>query len=194
VEANNLAELVDADDRLDAAARADLRTLADGGAREGAAAVALAPDRVEGQLYLALNLSLLALAKSRAAAVLEGLPGAIREHCDKAIAIDKAYADGGALRLLGRFLSSAPWPVRDLDAAQRALEDANAIAPVRANYLFLGDVWYRRDDLPRAAAAWAQAVALPAQPATAAIDGAVQELARRRLALCPATGTAPPPR
>jgi tetratricopeptide (TPR) repeat protein len=183
VSASDLKALVDAEDRLGRDLLEELRSVTEQGAGHAEAAVALRPDGVEGHLYLALNLAIQGLTKGRVAALLDGLPGRIRGAYERALSIDPAYAAGGAYRLQGKFLTSAPWPVRDYAAAGKALERANGIAPVRQNFLFLGDLRYREGRIDEAIAMWRRACATPVHPATAEIDGAVLELARRRVAL-----------
>jgi tetratricopeptide (TPR) repeat protein len=189
VSASDLPALVDAEDRLGDDVRSDLKALTDEGARHAGVAVALRPDGVEGQLYLALNLAIGGLVRSRAAALLEGLPGRIRGAYEEALRLDPGYAFGGGYRLKGKFLMSAPWPVRDLRAAREALERANGIAAVRQNFLFLGDLHYREGRQAEALDAWRRASSLPAHVATRDIDAAVRELALRRTAAARAAGT-----
>lgn len=179
--ASDLDALVDAEDRLGKSLLAELRTVTAEGAAHAEAAVALEPDGVEGHLYLALNLAIHALARSHAAAVIEGLPGRIQAAYGRALSIDATYASGGGYRLEGKFLMSAPWPIRDYAAAGRALDNANGIAPVRQNFLFLGDLRYREGRSDEALAMWRRACETPVHPATASIDDAVLELARRRV-------------
>jgi tetratricopeptide (TPR) repeat protein len=182
VSASDLKALVDAEDRLGKDRLEQLRSVTEEGATHAEAAIALRPDGVEGHLYLALNLAIRGLTRGRVAAMLEGLPGRIQEAYGRALSIDPTYAAGGAYRLKGKFLASAPWPVRDYAAAGSALERANGIATVRQNFLFLGDLRYREGRIEEAVAMWRRACETPVHAATAAIDGAVLELARRRVA------------
>jgi len=175
--------LVDAEDRLGEPLKEQLRAITEEGARHAEVAVALEPDRVEGQLYLALNLAIYGLTRSHATGLLEGLPGRIRSAYEKAEAIDPDYAAGGAFRLEGKFLMSAPWPVRDYALARKALTRANDIAPVRQNFLFLGDLCCHEGRLDEAIVMWQRACSTPVHPETAVIDAQVLELARRRLDL-----------
>jgi len=179
--ASDLQALVDAEDRLGKDVLGELRAIAEAGAGHAEAAVALRADGVEGHLYLALNLAILGLTKSRVSAMLEGLGSRIQDAYEKAIEIDPAYALGGAYRLKGKFLMSAPWPIRDLAAAGKALDRANEIAPVRENYLFLGDLRFREGKPAEAVAMWKRACETPGRPETAAIDDSVLTLARRRV-------------
>jgi len=179
--ASDTEALVDAEDRLGDPLKERMRTITEEGTEHAEAAVALEPERVEGHLYLALNLAIYGLTRSHAAGLMEGLPGRIRTACTKAAEIDPGYAAGGAYRLEGKFLMSAPWPVRDYAGAEKALARANEIAPVRQNFLFLGDLRYREDRPDEAIAMWQRCLATPVRPETAVIDAQVLELARRRL-------------
>ena len=69
-------------------------------------------------------------------------------------AVEASPGDAVALTALG----SACMEVQDLDAAQAALERAQAAAPDwEAPHYELGKLWLRRDDMERAAAAFAEA-------------------------------------
>jgi len=179
--ASDLDALVDAEDRLGKDLMGQLRGITEQGAAHADAAITLRGDAVEGHLYLALNLAILGLTKSRVSAMLEGLGSRIQGAYGKALAIDPGYAAGGAYRLKGKFLMSAPWPIRDYAEAGKALDKANEIQPVRQNYLFLGDLLFREGKLSEAVAMWQRACETPVFPETASIDDAVLELARRRL-------------
>jgi len=181
VSASDLPALVDAEDRLGSDVEDELRRITGEGAAHAEAAVALRGNGVEGYFYLALNLAIHGLTRSRTAAMLEGLPRRIRAAYEHALALDDAFAAGGAYRLKGKFLMSAPWPIRDYAAAREALAKANEIAPVPQNYLFLGDLDFREGRLDEAIAAWRQALNGSGHDETSAIDSAVRELARRRL-------------
>lgn len=180
--ASDLDALVDAENRLGDADRQALRAAAEEGVHQARVAIATKPGSVEGHLYLALNLGFLGLTQSRTRSLLDGLAPEIRGACDKAIDIDGRVDAGGAYRFLGKFLMTAPWPVRDMEQAETALRKANEIAEVPQNYLFLGDLCYKNGRLEQAREAWRRALATPPHPSTEVIDAAVHELARRRLA------------
>ena len=182
-ETDDLATLIDAENHLDDDCSAKLAAAAARGLEEARAAVAANPGGVEGHLYLCLNLGLLTLTKSRVTAMFSGAPTDIRKEYERAIEIDGTFASGGAYRFKGRFLAAAPWPVGDKKAAEEALLEANRIAPVRQNNLFLGDLYWAQKRSQEAAEAWRRAANGPTSPATAIIDDQVAELARRRLAL-----------
>jgi hypothetical protein len=189
--APDLDALVGAEDRLGKEARDELRALADEGAAYAAEAVRLRPEGAEGHLYLGLNLALGGMARSSADALFGGYPGRIRAAYERALAIDPDVADGGAYRLKGKFLLSAPWPYGDAKAAEEALRRAASIADVPLNHLFLGDTLYRQGDPAGAAVEWQRVLATPPHPSTRVIDDAVHELARRRLGLAGVPSTEP---
>ncbi|MFN7975590.1 MAG: hypothetical protein U0166_25160 [Acidobacteriota bacterium] len=121
--------------------------LAQRGINHALAAVAAEPQRPDGHYYLAIANGLLGKAK--------GLGGKkvidpIIESCKRVIAIDPAYAGGGAHRVLGALYQKAPaWPtsVGDLDLSRQELEAACAIAPDEAeNHLFLAHTLADLDD------------------------------------------------
>ena len=76
--ASDLPALVDAEDQLGKQSLDRLRAVTEEGTSHGEAAVALRPDGVEGNLYLALNLAIHGLTRSSTAALLEGLPRRIQ--------------------------------------------------------------------------------------------------------------------
>jgi len=160
-------------------------------ALEGAAfaeeAIRLAPDRVEGHAYRALNLALVGVAKGATGSVLHGLPGTVQSSFDEALAIDRTWGNGALLRLKARFLTLAAWPYRDREQAQRVLEEANGIAPTPEGGLFLGDVFHLEDKPADAIAAWRAAQRAPADRSGTGVDDAIRELARRRLDMVGAT-------
>ena len=188
-QAESLDGLLRVEDRIGAPEREAIIEAASRGEAWAQRAVDEAPDRADGYLYRAANLALLALAKGRAQTLFEGLPGKFRAACDRAIELDDAQANAAALRLRGKFLMTAPWPVGDLDEAGRALARAVERAPVSENLLMLGDWAARSDDRERAKELWERAT----QRANAGDGGPthearVRELAARRLALLEAEG------
>ncbi|MEZ6015092.1 MAG: hypothetical protein R3F49_08265 [Planctomycetota bacterium] len=94
-------------------------------------------------------------------------------------ALGSAREDASPLRLEGRFLSLAPWPVGDSAGGRALLEEATALAPVPMNALFLGDAAWLTDDPAAARAAWERARTAELK---GPVDALVQELATLRLA------------
>jgi hypothetical protein len=188
-EAGSLEDLLEADDRIGAPEREAIIEEAARGEAWGRRAVSQAPGRVEGPLYQAANLALLALAKGRAQALFEGLPGRFRTACDRAIELDPDHANAAALRLKGKFLMTAPWPVGDPDEAGRALAEAVERAPVSENLLMLGDHAARAGDATRARGLWERAtMRANAGDGSAQHEARIRELAARRLALLKVEG------
>lgn len=95
-----------------------------------------------------------------------------------------AEREGAApLRLEGRFLCLAPWPVGDRERGRELLDAAVAAAPTPLNALFQGDAAWLAQEPAAAQRAWqlarAAAEAAPAHDTHAVLVG---ELARMRLA------------
>jgi hypothetical protein len=94
-----------------------------------------------------------------------------------------AEREGAApLRLEGRFLCLAPWPVGDLERGRELLDAAVAAAPTPLNALFQGDAAWLAQEPAGAQRAWELArAAAEAAPASDAHARLVDELARMRL-------------
>ena len=94
-----------------------------------------------------------------------------------------AEREGAApLRLEGRFLCLAPWPVGDRERGRALLDAAVTAAPTPLNALFQGDAAWLVEDADGAARAWELArVAAEAAPPSDAHALLVGELARMRL-------------
>ncbi|MGH7162218.1 MAG: hypothetical protein ACREID_01940 [Planctomycetota bacterium] len=177
----SIERLLAAEQELAPDQRRELLGLVEEGASFASRAVRIHPDQVAGHAYLGLNLLIAAACKGRAAALLEGLPARIRAACDEGLAIDRAYGGGMLLGLKGRFLSSAPWPVRDLREAEEAIAEACAISRNPLHLLFLGDLLWRTGDRNGARRAWEEARAAEADERTRPFAKQVRELARLRV-------------
>jgi hypothetical protein len=178
----SLADALDAENRLDREQRGRVRALAEASIGCARRAIALAPDDVTGRFALAMGLALSALTESRAAALLEGLPGDIREAADAALERDRTYHGGAPLALKGRFLAAAPWPVADLPAADELLRDAVRVGPYAMHWVFLGDLRWRQGRKDEARAAWKTAATAPVHPTFHEAEEAIRDLIRFRLA------------
>jgi len=112
------------------------------------------PGRVEGHYWLALNLAGMADSGSKGQA-LQLLPRILQE-LEKAVALDPAYDQAGAHRVLGRIYFEAPgWPmsVGDLPKALQHLTMAARLAPSNStNHLYLAEALIRLDRLTEARA------------------------------------------
>ncbi|MGQ0614837.1 MAG: hypothetical protein ACT4PV_13965 [Planctomycetaceae bacterium] len=173
--------LLVAGERIPAERRATLLSLAREGAAFGEAAARLEPARVEGHLTLGLNLTIQAIAEGGLNALMQGLPGRIRDAVDRAVAADRLHDGAGPLRLEGRFFTNVPWPLRDLARAERALLDAERIAPGAFVHLFLGDLRWRQGRASEARDAWSRAAEAAAASDLGLFDPLASAEARQRL-------------
>jgi tetratricopeptide (TPR) repeat protein len=177
----SLADVLDAENRLDDAQRGRVRAMAEASIGCARRAIALAPDDVTGRFALAMGLALTALTKSRTAALMEGLPGDIREAADAALALDRTYHGGAPLALKGRFLAAAPWPVADLPKADELLREAVRVGPYAMHWVFLGDLRWRQGRKDEARTAWQAAATALVHPTFHEAEAAIRDLIRFRL-------------
>lgn len=173
-------DALDAENRLDRTQRGRVRALADASIGCARRAIVLAPDDVTGRFALAMGLALTALTESKAAALMEGLPGKIRKAADAALSCDRTYRGGAPLALKGRFLAAAPWPVADLPEADNLLQEAVRVGPYAMHWVFLGDLRWRQDRKDEARAAWKTAETRPVHPTFHEAEGAIRDLIRFR--------------
>ena len=103
--------------------------------------IRMAPARVEGHYWLALNTAGLA-ETGGARRALALVPGIIRE-LEKAVSIDETYDRAGPHRVLGRIYCKAPcWPLSegDIDKSLQHLQMAVKLAPENStNHLYLAE-------------------------------------------------------
>ncbi|MCG8590299.1 MAG: hypothetical protein MJE66_13490 [Proteobacteria bacterium] len=95
-------------------------------------------------------------------AILQGAGTEYRRHAERLIALDEAHDDGLGHGLLAGFYLVSPWPVRDLDRAERHFTRAAELSPRSArNQYGLGLYWARRGDPKRAQPHFERAAAGP---------------------------------
>lgn len=99
------------------------------GFRYGEKAIAIEPDRVEGNLYYGLAVWKYSDGVSILTALREGLKGSTQNAFERAYAIDKRYDNGFAIKALGRFWFVLPWPLRDYPDSIRYLEEHHRLFP-----------------------------------------------------------------
>ena len=84
-------------------------------------------------------------------AVKEGLADEFKVNAKKAIAIDGGHDHGGPYRALGRFYTTLPWPLQDLEEAEKMSEKALAADDDFAiNLYYLADVYKQDGDETKA--------------------------------------------
>jgi len=84
-------------------------------------AIALAPQRVEGHYWAAVNIGTYALGLGVMRALAAGLEGKFRERLGRAEQIAPGYNHGGVGVAWGRFYEKLPWPKRDRAKAEQSL-------------------------------------------------------------------------
>ncbi|MFT5288576.1 MAG: hypothetical protein ACI8QS_002045 [Planctomycetota bacterium] len=170
-----------ADEALSGTIRSEVLALVQTGGALAERALELSEDLPGTELYAAMHLSLEAWAVGSTAALTRGLgrrvPRAIRASIESGASLESA----APLRLLGRFLDRAPWPLRDREEARLLLERAVEEAPVVLNLLFLGDVLWGLDEGEAARRRWEESLVAPSDWNTAEVSELNRDLARRRL-------------
>lgn len=178
----SLAEVLAADDQIDAAVRDDVVSLCTRGLELANTAATKLPDDVAARLHQALHLSLLAWANGPARSLMAGYGSKLVAAIDEALRLDAAHDGGAPLRLQGRFRGQAPWPYGDLPKAKESLQKACELASLPVNHLFFGDVLHKAGETAAARAEWQRAAAAPTDESTRWSAELLRELARARLA------------
>ena len=110
------------------------------------------PNRVEGHYWLAMNLC--GQADEGGKLLGRKLLPRILEELQRSVALDEAYDQAGAHRVLGRIYYEAPgWPlsVGDLQKSLQHLKAAVRLAPATStNHLYLAQTLFRLKDNPAA--------------------------------------------
>ncbi|MCA8951027.1 MAG: hypothetical protein KDE27_16095 [Planctomycetes bacterium] len=182
------AAILAAEAELPAAVRDRVLGLATAGA-EAAEAVLAAPGpsetttRVDAEVHLALHLTFVAWANGPMRSLMAGYGTRILAAMDRALALDPLWDNGAPLRLKGRFLAQAPWPVGDRDAALELLQRAVAHAPLPIHHLFLGDLLFQRGDTAAATEQWRAVLTSSPDATTAAAAPWHRRMAEHRLSV-----------
>jgi hypothetical protein len=176
------AEVLAADDQVDAAVRQDVVSLCTRGLELADAAAASRPDDVAVRLHQALHLSLLAWANGPARSLMAGYGPKMVKAIDRALAFDARHDGGAPLRLQGRFRGQAPWPYGDVPKAKDALQQACAVASLPVNHLFFGDVLHKAGEVEAALQQWQLATTATLDDSTRWSADLLRTLARARLA------------
>jgi len=175
-------EVLEAEDRVPDDVRQQVLGLCTAGEEHGKRALARQPDGVEAELYVALNLALIAWANGPVRALFAGHGPRITAAIDRAVALDATFDHAAPLRLQGRFLGKAPWPYGDAAKARKALERAVATADLTVNHVFLGDLLWGLGDHAAATAQWGLAIRAGDDDSTRWSGPFYRELARARIA------------
>lgn len=179
------ADVLAADDQVDAAVRQDVVSLCTRGLELADAAAAVRPDDVAVRLHQALHLSLLAWANGPARSLMAGYGPKMVQAIDQALRLDARHDGGAPLRLQGRFRGQAPWPYGDVPKAKAALQQACEVASLPVNHLFFGDVLHKAGDVEAAEQQWQRATTAVADESTRWSAALLRTLAHARLASKP---------
>ena len=185
LEAPTLADVLSADEGLSSELRAEVEALAAEGRDLAGRALVRDPLDEAALLYRAINTSLLAWAVGESRALLEGLGGDCKQAIRASLERDESFEGAAPLRLRGRFLAKAPWPLGDKKEAVVLLRRATELAPVTLNWLFLGDALEARGEHELALDAWQRAAESSSDEGSAALGAYHREFARRRVELAP---------
>lgn len=187
----DVAAVLAADRVLPATVRQRVLSLATTGAEIAEAAVAalqresdqVVPlaSRVDAQVLLALHLSFVAWANGPVASLMAGYASRIVAAMEAALALDPLSNHGAPLRLRGRFLARAPWPVGDLKEARELLTRAVTHAPMPIHHLFLGDTLFALGEQPEAIQQWQSVLLAKPDATTASVASMHREMAQLRL-------------
>jgi len=95
----------------------------------GEKAIALNPDRVEGNFWYGCSVGNYSDGVSILTALREGLKDKTQTSFEKSYEIDKTYSDGGPIKALGRYWYVLPWPMNDNEKALSYLKEFNQAYP-----------------------------------------------------------------
>ncbi len=155
------------------------------GTQSGRFAVRAAPDRVEGQFWLGVNLSLQAAVATpwRAAA----LALHAKRTLTRAVKLDPSYHSAGPHRVLARLLNRMPSVLGGgLDRSRRHYEAAIALDPSNTvTRIFFADLLCAQGERELARTQWQSVLDVPHDPAWAFEQHRDRELARTALATVP---------
>jgi hypothetical protein len=192
LEQPTVASILAVDQELPATVRDQVLSLATAGAEAAEAAVTALTKgtnsstqsdtaMIDAQVHLALHLSFMAWANGPVAALMSGYPKRIGSAMDAAMTEDPMFDHGAPLRLKGRFLAQAPWPVGDQSEARKLLARAVANAPMPIHHLFFGDLLWRLNEPAAAMEQWRAAVLAQPDASTEAVAPMHREMAKLRL-------------
>ena len=93
------------------------------GFQYGEKAIALKPDKIEGNIYYGLCVWKYADGVSILTALKEGLKGSTQDALETSYGIEKQFDTGWPMKALGRFWYNLPWPLRDYDDSMMYFEE-----------------------------------------------------------------------
>ena len=118
---------------------------------EAEAAKKLEPGKVEGYYWAAASIGAYSQGAGIMNAVKEGLADEFKVNARKAIKIDGSHDHGGPYRALGRFNTNLPWPLQDLEEAEKMLlKSLDTDDDFAINLYYLADVYKQDGDETKA--------------------------------------------
>lgn len=99
------------------------------GMKYGERAIALEPNKIEGNFWYGCAVGNYADGVSVLTALKEGLKDKTQSSFEKSYAIDKKYHDGGPIKALGRFWYVLPWPLNDKEKSLTYLKEYQKLFP-----------------------------------------------------------------
>jgi tetratricopeptide (TPR) repeat protein len=179
----SLEDALSADDHLSGTLKVEVESLTLKGLRFAEIALEISPTDRDALLYRALHTTVLAWAIGPGRAVLQGLANKASLAIAECALAGEEHLAAAPLRIRGRFLYKAPWPLGDLTRATQCLRLAVKVAPVSLNLLFLGDALYAVGEAGQALDSWKQAASAESDPDSAPLGAYHRESARRRVLL-----------
>lgn len=188
----SVADVLAVEDELPDAVRERVLGLASTGAEAAQVAVdaPLQGDAlVEANVLLAQHLSFVAWANGPMRSLMAGYGGRIQAAMARALELDATWDHGAPLRLKGRFLCEAPWPLRDRDASLELLRRAVEQRALPIHHLFLGDVLSERGDAAGAIEQWRMVANAEADETTRRVAPFHRRMAALRLQAAQGSGS-----
>ncbi|HQG30532.1 MAG TPA: tetratricopeptide repeat protein [Deltaproteobacteria bacterium] len=99
------------------------------GMKYGERAIALQPNKIEGNFWYGCCVGNYADGVSVLTALREGLKDKTQASFEKSYAIDKMYHDGGPIKALGRYWYVLPWPMNDKQKSLDYLKEYHKLFP-----------------------------------------------------------------
>lgn len=115
------------------------------------AALRLNPKRVEGHYFAALCIGEYSKGLGIITALRKGIEKKFRGYLDRAMRIDRSYADGGADRAYGNFWHVLPWPKKDNAKSLKHFKKSLSYSPnLPRTHFYLTRVYLDEDDKAKA--------------------------------------------
>ncbi len=177
-------KLIDAEDGVSSAFKAEIRSLATESRDLADRALELRPGDAAAELFSTLGIGLSLWSMGPMQAIANGATSTLPKRIKQVAEAHPAFEGASPLRLKGRFQARAPWPYKDSKGGIETLKRAVEIAPIPLNLLFLGDAHWSADgegDEEAAIAAWQRGAEATADEETALTSPLLREICRLRI-------------